>query len=544
MDALVLLGLAAQASADIIVTGRALPPPDASAVSTIVLERRDLEQSASGRLESVLSAIPGVQTFRRADSASAHPTTAGLTARGLGGNAASRMLLVVDGVPQTDPFGGWVDFPLYSLGRIARLSVERGGGQARWGSGALAGVVEVDSVGPADAEPVTASARYGSRNSIDLSGSLFAKGAKAYVMAGAALRRSDGFIPVIGEDRGPADIRAPYRQANFLLRGAVALSPTLEAQGGIQLVDDRRTRGLADSRNRTRGGDASIRLVGKGAAPFQLAFYRQVRRFESQFAAASTDRSTSRITLDQFRVPASGWGARGEIDLLSGDFRLRLGADLRTGKGATNEWYQYLNGAPTRLREAGGAFATGGLLAQAGGRSGDWHWSIDGRVDRWSLTDGRLVQRLIAGGILDDVDFPNRRGWQPSGRASLALDRGAATIEAAIYRGWRLPTLNELYRPFRVGLDATAPNAALNPETLIGGEIGGRIRASGALDLRQPARRCRRQRDPGAGAGPVSRSWLCRRRRQLFEAPQPPGNQDHGRRTECRMAQRRMERGG
>ncbi|HEY0325373.1 MAG TPA: TonB-dependent receptor, partial [Allosphingosinicella sp.] len=40
------------------------------------------------------------------------------------------------------------------------------------------------------------------------------------------------------------------------------------------------------------------------------------------------------------------------------------------------------------------------------------------------------------------------------------------------YLGWRLPTLNELYRPFRVGPDATAANADLEPERLRGAEAG------------------------------------------------------------------------
>jgi vitamin B12 transporter len=38
--------------------------------------------------------------------------------------------------------------------------------------------------------------------------------------------------------------------------------------------------------------------------------------------------------------------------------------------------------------------------------------------------------------------------------------------------GWRLPTLNELYRPFRVGADATAANELLSPERLKGAELG------------------------------------------------------------------------
>jgi outer membrane receptor protein involved in Fe transport len=46
----------------------------------------------------------------------------------------------------------------------------------------------------------------------------------------------------------------------------------------------------------------------------------------------------------------------------------------------------------------------------------------------------------------------------------------------AAYTGWRLPTLNELFRPFRAGPDATAANPALDPEKLAGVEAGIRYR--------------------------------------------------------------------
>ena len=52
------------------------------------------------------------------------------------------------------------------------------------------------------------------------------------------------------------------------------------------------------------------------------------------------------------------------------------------------------------------------------------------------------------------------------------------TLRAAAYMGWRLPTLNELYRPFRLGPDATAANAALAPERLQGVEAGVEVRPS------------------------------------------------------------------
>jgi outer membrane receptor protein involved in Fe transport len=46
------------------------------------------------------------------------------------------------------------------------------------------------------------------------------------------------------------------------------------------------------------------------------------------------------------------------------------------------------------------------------------------------------------------------------------------TLRAAAYTGFRIPTLNELYRPFRVGNDITEANPALKPERLIGVEAG------------------------------------------------------------------------
>ena len=45
-------------------------------------------------------------------------------------------------------------------------------------------------------------------------------------------------------------------------------------------------------------------------------------------------------------------------------------------------------------------------------------------------------------------------------------------LRTAAYRAFRLPTLNEYYRPFRVGSTVTEANPALKLETLDGAEIG------------------------------------------------------------------------
>ena len=72
-----------------------------------------------------------------------------------------------------------------------------------------------------------------------------------------------------------------------------------------------------------------------------------------------------------------------------------------------------------------------------------------------SSSNWRPVKRAVA-------SRPSALWFQPS---------EAEPLWRATWAG-RLPTLNELYRPFRAGADATAANAALDPERLDGVEAG------------------------------------------------------------------------
>src|SRR5258707_4948817 len=132
--------------ATIVVTGTALPEAKAEQVYTVErIDTRQIEQSPSHELDQLLKNGPGVQLFRRSDARSGHPTSQGVTLRALGGNASSRALLTLDGVPQSDPFGGWVNWPAYDPSDLADVRVVRGGGSVANGSGALAGTIEMTS---------------------------------------------------------------------------------------------------------------------------------------------------------------------------------------------------------------------------------------------------------------------------------------------------------------------------------------------------------------------------------------------------------------
>lgn len=511
----------------IIVTGHGLDSPTGDAAySVVTIERGRLSQNASGRLEDVLRDAAGIAQFRRSDSRSAHPTSQSLTLRGLGGNASSRALLLLDGVPQADPFGGWVAFPAYLPERLSSARILRGGGSGYAGPGALAGTIALSSVGPQDVGLLDARISYGSRNSWDGRAVATSRHGGGFTMLAAQYASGDGFVPVRAQDRGPVDRAAPYQQGSVALRNVASLGGT-ELQTSLSAFAENRDRGVDFTAVESKGVDASIRLVHRGTWGWSLLAYLQTREFSSSFASIDAARTTATQSLDQFNVPATGIGARLEIAPPLGDLNLRLGADIRSVSGKTQELFSFAAGAPTRMRVAGGSSLNFGGFADASWAHSGLTLSAGGRIDQWEISGGTLREVLLSGGApLTQVDYVDRTGSQATGRFGIAYADAWLTLRGAAYRGWRLPTLNELYRPFRAGADATAANAELSPETLSGFEAGIDLRPTPTMSLRATAFWNRLEdgianvtiaRGPGTfpGVGFVSAAGIYRQRQNI-----------------------------
>ena len=457
----------------IVVTGKALPEPLAERPYSVeTLDHERLTNEASHRLDSILKAIPGLTLFRRSDSTSGHPTSQGVTLRALGGNASSRALLTLDGVPQADPFGGWINWPAYDPQGLDDVRVIRGGGSVTHGPGSLAGVIEMSS---RTEESASASIDVGSRESVVGSAYFGAGVGQSLFTVNARGSRSDGFIPITRLTRGPADVESPHREASVRARSVTPVGRDLELQiSGLGFVDVR-NRGLPFTRNRTRGADASVRVIGAGDWKWSAAGYAQWRNFRSSFASVDDDRTSAQRVALQDKVPSSALGGSVEIRPPMGPkAELRLGLDARLTRGESREFYAYAAGTPTRRRVAGGQTSSAGMFAETAWTSQRLTLSGGARIDHWAISDGELVERLLATGVATrDDHYPNRNGWRPTARAGAFFDLGGGlSLRSAAYLAWRLPTLNELFRPFRAGPDATAANASLRPERLKGVEAG------------------------------------------------------------------------
>lgn len=430
------------------------------------------------RIERALLQVPGLQQFRRSDARSANPTSQGVTLRGLGGNASSRAALVLDDVPQADPFGGWVSWPSYDALNLASIRVRRGAGQVASGPGALGGVIELDS--KQNVGEFGARLAYGSRNSVDAKASLIRKLGVGSVSVSGSYARGDGFIPIIESQRGAMDRKAPYEQGGIAIRAVAPLSADTELQASLRGFVDKRDRGFDFSDNSNSGVDASLRLVNRTSDGWQWSalVYAQIRDFASRFGSIAAGRASVAAVLDQYSVPSTGLGARFEIRPPVGDkAELRIGGDWRRTIGETNENFFFTGLVPGRNRRAGGKTDTVGAFAEASFEPTDGLTLTAGaRADRWSIAKGFRKEVNIAGTVRSDDVFADRSGWEGTGRAGLAWQASdAVKLRGAAYLGWRLPTLNELYRPFRVGADATAANELLAPERLRGAEIGADI---------------------------------------------------------------------
>jgi len=455
----------------IVVTGEGLSlPPGTPAYGSVIIDRDRLTNSASGRIESVLGDVAGFQQFRRSDSRSANPSAQGATLRALGGNASSRTLVLLDGVPMADPFFGYIPFSALVPDRLSVVRVTRGGGIGAFGAGAVAGTIELASATRDQLPTLAASAFYGSKDATELTASLTPDLGGGYVSLSGRWDRGDGFQTTPKDQRVAATAPAAYDGWSTNLRAVAPLSATSEIQFRGTIFHDERTLRFKGADSMSEGQDASIRFISRGAWQVDALAYIQARNFSNIVISASTFRKS----LDQRNTPSTGIGGKIELRPPVGpDHVLRVGADTRFATGDMFEDAYNANIAAnpvTSRRHAGGEQMTTGLFAEDDWTLGRLVLTGGVRADRWTISNG--FYRATGAGAANN-SFADRSDWQFSGRAG-ALYRisDAVALRGAAYSGFRLPTLNELYRPFVVFPITTRANAALTPEKLKGAEAG------------------------------------------------------------------------
>ena len=443
-----------------------------SAASATVITSAELATSAAGALDDVLRQTPGFTLFRRASSRTANPTTQGVTLRGVFGSGASRTLVLADGVPLNDPFGSWVYWNRVPMAAIDRVEVVRGAAGDLYGADALGGVIQVLTISPS--RPRLRASVEGASHSTARA-SLFAGTTLGGWSASASGEwlRTDGVMTIGPEVAGPVDVRADsdYR-TGFVTVGTDR--DRWRAQARFSAYDEDRGNGTPAQVNSTAWrqlvGDVGG-TAGDGAWEARLASGSQ-DNFQT-FSAVAAGRATERLTTEQW-TPTSFFSAHGQYTVPVGRHTLLVGAETHRTESSVDEIrYALVSGVntPSGPFTVGGTERNSALFARMGIAASDRLTIAAGfRGDFWK-TDP-----------LQSTD-PDKEASFFSPRLGVAFRLGDVRLQAAAYRAHRTPTLNELYRGFRVGNILTNPNSQLEPETLTGIE-GGALVASGMVSVR------------------------------------------------------------
>jgi outer membrane receptor protein involved in Fe transport len=454
--------------------------------SVTVLDSRDVSHAAAQTVDDLLRQVPGFSIFRRSSSLVANPTTQGVSLRGAGASGASRTLVLTDGLPLNDAFGGWVYWDRVPRAAIDRIELLRGGASDLYGSDALSGVINVITRPPTQ-RAIHAEASYGTRDTYDLS--FFAserRGGWSASLAGEAMK-TDGYFIIAPEQRGAADQPAASKHRLLTLRlehqwnaeNAIFARGSLfdeDRKNGTRLqINDTATESLAVG-GRARSGDGSY---------WNLALFANQQRFHQDFSAVAAGRATETITRRQ-AVPSRDAGLSLNWSRLTAARHLLVaGLDVRGVRGTSDEVI-FSAGQATSLVSAGGRQRRIGLFAQdILTLSARWQLTVSARYDHWRDSSAASVTRTFATGNVQPRFFAPRTEDAFSPRLALLFRAtNQLSLRAAAYRAFRAPTLNELYRSFRVGDTLTQANEKLRAERLTGGEAG----ASWTLNERLSAR--------------------------------------------------------
>ncbi|HXG32770.1 MAG TPA: TonB-dependent receptor [Bryobacteraceae bacterium] len=413
-----------------------------TAAAVRILEASELEDKPGVNLDDRLRDVPGFSLFRRTSSLAAHPTTQGVSLRGLGSSGASRTLVVRDGVPLNDPFGGWVYWTRIGPEEVERVEVSSGGTASAFGDRSMGGVIAVFSR-PAQPKTLRFSYEAGNRDSHQLSAGFSHLARRWAVSSGARAFRTGGYYVVPEEVRGAVDRKAGV---DFVAAGSGLDLFGARRQFSLRfdLLAEERRNGTVLQRNSTGLGTLAARYFTETrAGNVSAAAWHTREEFRSAFSSLSADRNTERLTFRQ-TVPAEAAGASALWSRTRSGWGLLAGADFVRTEGYSRDAL-----VPAGLRIGGGVLTQHGAFGQL-------------------ALDRGPAQVFL--GVRHDFTGQGRRFLSPS--AGFAAARGRWRARASVYRRFRAPTLNELFREFRVGNAVTQANAQLRPERLVGVEAG------------------------------------------------------------------------
>lgn len=452
------------------VTGDETRQTDAAA-SIAVINIDSLGVSAARSLDDTLRQVAGFQLFRRSSSRTTNPTAQGGNLRGVSGSGASRASVLFDGLSINDAFGGWTYWSRVPLIAVEQIEVLRGGASSVYGSSALSGAVNIVPL-KLDDEKIKFrfETSLASQTSADASGVLLASRGKWEADLIGDIFKTAGYIPVEEASRGTVDTRASSRHSNVILKLGRRFDEKNRAFIRGNIFGERRDNGTSLTNNRTYYRQFA---AGADLDNLTLRSFGERQVYDQTFSSVAAMRNSESLTRIQ-RVPLSAYGASVSWRRSFARHSIAAGGEILNVRGRSDE-IGFSAGQSTSVASAGGETRDLSLFVQD-----NWAFAprfvlnLAARLDHRKNSDGIATTRTLASGAVVETRFADRSDSAFSPRVGVVYEvTRAVSIYGAYSRSFRAPSLNELYRGFRVGNIVTNANASLTPERADTLEVGG-----------------------------------------------------------------------
>jgi len=408
------------------------------------LSGEQLKQIPGIEMDDRLRQVPGFSLFRRTSSLVANPTTQGVSLRGTGSSGASRTLILWDGIPINDPFGGWVYWDRIDPDYISEVDINRGASTSVFGARAMGGSISLFSP-PERNQHLQADFLTGNEGAEDASAGYSNLWGPWGLSVHSRALTTDGYYVTPNATRGSVDDKANLRFAAGDIRlDYFGLKDRLSVH--FDVLAEERHNGTQLTHNSTGLGTLGLTYTHSWTKD-QISFlgFHTEEQFHSTYSSVSLDRNHEMLTARQ-TVPVADTGGALYWQHHAKRWNTIAGADTDDTHAISRD-FSYNTHTLTR---SGGTLLEHGLFGQ-----GDINF---GPV------------RFFAG---IRHQFTGQRGdtfVSPNGGVAVGLKQ--FRFRTSAYRSFRASTLNELYRNFRVGNTLTLANANLVPEGLVGVEAG------------------------------------------------------------------------
>ena len=471
-------------------TRTGIAPEDATTYVT-VLTGQDIKQSPQLVLDDLLRQVTGFNTFRRSSSIvtapADDPEAEGVTLRGVGPGGASRALVMLDGIPVNDAFGGWLYWDEIPLNSIDRIEVVEGGGSNLWGNEAEGGVINIISKPIPDNSGVETQASYGIRNTTQDAVTVNYNQGPIRGMLEGNFFNTDGWNIVQSNFRGPID--GTSSSINELFAGRVEFDP---GSGLSSFLRGSYYNENLDLGTPFRNASVTRGFINGGAALddrlgdlFHLSVYAHLSSYFQNFSTVNAARTMETPTQLQ-SVPSTDVG--GFLTWTRTFFKyhqVAAGGDFRLIDGQSQDsFYNFTGTVIADQRVSSGRQNFFGAYIEDVFQPTDY-FQVDASVrgDFFDSFDGQ-IQDTPAVGVPTNVTFPAHMRTATSPKLGIRYNPWKwLTLRAAIYEAFRVPTLAELYRQSSVEDLVLLPNPNLSPEFMEGGEIGFQFRKFKGITL-------------------------------------------------------------